>query len=301
MIKITIKDEYEIKTREFQVTTDTIYWTIAIFAGLLLVILGIVDAVSPMVDFLDIHDFFILAIIVVMGVPTFLIVYREERRKARIDENLPYLLREISNAQKTGMSLPRAVKESAKRQYGPLTPELRKMSAKISWGIPFTKAMKDFQKAINTPLAQRATLLILEAERSGGNLEDIFEAAEEHVQQILNLKEEREGAMKPYLYIVYAAYIIFIMVIVILFQTFFYPFGTANVSSDLFTIDINLPVLKILFLHMLAVQGLFSGLVAGKMSKTSVRAGLMHSVVLMLIGWMAFKILIQAQLLSISI
>ena len=222
-------------------------------------------------------------------------------------ENLPYLLREISNAQRTGMSLPRAIQESAKRHYGPLTPELRKMSSKITWGIPFNKAMEDFQSAVDTPLAQRATILILEAERSGGNLEEIFEATENHVQTLLNLKKEREGAMKPYIWIIYASFVIFIMVVVILFVTFFIPFGSANISPDqtggMFLLEIDLDTLEILFLHMLAVQGFFSGLVAGKMSKMSVRAGLMHSVVMMFIGWFAFKILIQPDnpLISLSI
>jgi len=300
---MAIKDEVEIKTKEFQISVDMIYWVIAVFAGLVLVVLGILDYISStdLITILDINDFIILAIIISMGIPTFLIVYREERRQARIDENLPYLLREISNAQRTGMSLPRAIKEAAKRHYGPLTPELRKMSSKISWGIPFSKAMSDFQSAINTQMAQRATILILEAERSGGNLEDIFESTEKHVQQLLDLKKEREGAMKPYLMICYAAYIIFVLVVFILFQTFFYPFGTLDVSSEMFSFSIDLDTLSVLFLHMLAVQGFFTGLVAGKMAKTKVKAGLMHSVILMFIGWFAFKVLIQNQLITLNL
>lgn len=305
---MAIKDEVEVQVKRFQITQDIIYWIIAAVAALILVALGIIDMlttqrdaegniVRDFISILDINDFIILAIIVAIGIPTFLIIYREERRQARIDENLPYLLREISNAQRTGMSLPRAIQESAKRHYGPLTPELRKMSSKISWGIPFNQAMEDFQKAIDTPLAQRATVLILEAERSGGNLEEIFEATEKHVQTLLNLKKEREGSMKPYVWIVYASYIIFILVIVILFQTFFIPFGNANISSEqtagMFLLNINLDILEILFLHMLAIQAFFSGLVAGKMSKMTVKAGLMHSVIMMFIGWFAFKILIQ--------
>lgn len=309
---MSVGEEVEVETKQFQITQDIIYWAIAIASGLILVTLGIVDVIatsqgSDFITILDINDFVILAIIVVIGIPTFLIVLREERRQTRIDENLPYLLREISNAQRTGMSLPRAIQESAKRHYGPLTPELRKMSSKITWGIPFSKAMTDFQTAVNTPLAQRATVLILEAERSGGNLEDIFEATENHIQTLLNLKKEREGAMKPYVMIVYASFIIFIMVIVILFVTFFIPFGSANISPDqtagMFLLEIDLDTLEILFLHMLAVQGFFSGLVAGKMSKMSVKSGLMHSVVMMFIGWFAFKILIQPDnpLISINV
>ncbi len=303
VVNMAIEDKVEIKTKEFQINADVIYWVIAIISGLLLLIIGILDYVSPtdLISILDINDFVILAMIVSIGIPTFLIFYREERRQSRIDENLPYLLREISNAQRTGMSLPRAIKEAAKRHYGPLTPELRKMSSKISWGIPFNKAMTDFKNAMNTPMAQRATILILEAERSGGNLEQIFESTEKHVRQLLDLKKEREGAMKPYLMICYAAYLIFVLVVFILFQTFFFPFGNLDVSTDMFKFNLDLNTLQTLFLHMLAVQGFFTGIVAGKMAKTKVKAGLMHSVILMFIGWFSFKVLIQNPLITLNI
>ncbi len=297
---MAIKDEVEIETKKVELNADTVYWIIAIISGLILLFIGIVDMTQNVIEILDINDFVILAAIVTIAIPVFLIYYREERRAARIDENLPFLLREISNAQRTGMSLPRAIKEASKRQYGPLTPELKKMSSKISWGIPFSKAMTDFQKALSTPMVKRATLLILEAERSGGQLEEIFDSVESHVQQLLTLKKEREGAMQPYMFIIYAAFLIFIVVIVILFQTFFYPFGTANISSEMFSFNIDLDRLSVLFLHMLAIEGFFAGLVAGKMSKLSVKSGLMHSVILMFLGWFAFKVLIENQFIQLD-
>jgi TRAP-type C4-dicarboxylate transport system permease small subunit len=94
---MSVGEEVEVETKQFQITQDIIYWAIAIASGLILVTLGIVDVIatsqgSDFITILDINDFVILAIIVVIGIPTFLIVLREERRQTRIDENLPYLL-----------------------------------------------------------------------------------------------------------------------------------------------------------------------------------------------------------------
>ena len=86
---MAIQDEVEVEVKQFQITQDIIYWIIAGVAGVILLTLGIIDVIttrsgSDFISILDINDFVILAIIVVIGIPTFLIIYREERRQARI-------------------------------------------------------------------------------------------------------------------------------------------------------------------------------------------------------------------------
>jgi flagellar protein FlaJ len=46
---------------------------------------------------------------------------------------------------------------------------------------------------------------------------------------------------------------------------------------------------RTLFFHMSVIQALFSGLVAGKMGEGTVSAGLKHSVVLLVAGYLALK------------
>ena len=85
MKKMAISDEVEVKVRELQITQDTIYWIIAAISALILVVLGIIDVIAyeftidpetgekivtnDFINFLDINDFIILAIIVIVGVP----------------------------------------------------------------------------------------------------------------------------------------------------------------------------------------------------------------------------------------
>ena len=245
-----------------------------------------------LIPVLDINDFVIWGIILLLIIPA-IAYYNEERRLSNVDKNLPYLLREIADAQRIGMSLPRAVSEAAKRNSGPLTPELRKLAAKISWGIPFRDAMISFRGALDTSLANRATVLILEAERSGGDLEQIFASSEKHVQDLLDIKNDRIGQMKPYLYIVYASFVIFVGVAILLFNSFFIPFsdmGEDAAEDSMFSGSIPLGIFRILFLHMLVIEGFFAGLVAGKLGSGSAKkSGLLHATIMMLIGWVAFR------------
>lgn len=242
---------------------------------------------------MTIHDWIILGIIMTIALPSVLIYQREGKKLARIDENLPYLLREISDSQRIGMTLPRAITEASKRNYGPLTDELKKLAAKISWGIPFRDAMKSFRDALQTPLANQATILILEAERSGGELEKIFDSAQHYVQELLDIKKERQAALSPYIYIIFVSYAIFCVVIFVLFTTFFAPFGVTEIISEgERVIPIPLDAFKVAFFYLLVIQGLFSGLVAGKMGKGKVKLGLIYSTYMMVFGMLVYKLLI---------
>ncbi len=289
--------------------TQNLIWGISVSVG---VLMGTLAALVWFEVFnsgpITASDFIAFAILFTITPPS-VAVYIDETWRSGIDANLPNLLRDITDAQRTGLSLPRAVTESSKRNYGPLTPELQKMAAKISWGIPFDQAMRSFTDVADTELNNRSSILILEAQRSGGVIEDIFESAQKHVEDILGLRKERLGQMRPYIWIIYAAFIIFLLVIVVLFQTFFYPMALMYENfqdSGLGGVQMGLPptVLesyKTLFLHMTMIEGLFSGLVAGKMGEGKAKAGLKHSSIMVLIGWITYKLTIELQVIVIPI
>ncbi len=287
--------------------TQTTIWVISISIG---VAMGAIAAlifagVFNLHENITASDFIAFGILLTIAPPS-VAFFIDNNWRSGIDANLPNLLRDIADAQRTGLSLPRAVTESSKRNYGPLTPELQKMAAKISWGIPFDQAMRSFTDTADTELNNRAAILILEAQRSGGVIEDIFDSAQKHVEDILALRKERLGQMKPYIWIIYAAFIIFLLVIVVLFNTFFYPMAemyTEFQGNQFQNLGLNPQVLdsyRILFLHMTIVEGLFSGLVAGKMGEGKAKSGLKHSSIMVLIGWITYKLTIELQLIEIN-
>ncbi|MBK5114268.1 MAG: type II secretion system F family protein [Candidatus Heimdallarchaeota archaeon] len=288
--------------------TQTTIWVISISLG---VAMGAIAAlifagVFSLHEQITASDFIAFGILLTIAPPS-VAFFIDNNWRSGIDANLPNLLRDIADAQRTGLSLPRAVSESSKRNYGPLTPELQKMAAKISWGIPFDQAMRSFTDTADTELNNRAAILILEAQRSGGVIEDIFDSAQKHVEDILALRKERLGQMKPYIWIIYAAFVIFLLVIVVLFNTFFYPMAemyTEFQGNQFQNLGLNPQVLdtyEILFLHMTLVEGLFSGLVAGKMGEGKAKSGLKHSAIMVLIGWITYKLTIELQLIEINI
>ncbi|MHC3128592.1 MAG: type II secretion system F family protein [Candidatus Bathyarchaeota archaeon] len=238
---------------------------------------------SPLFD-----EYFLLAVVITVFPPAVL-DYVDYRWKRSVDKYLPDLFRSIVQAQKTGMTLPQAVEEASKRKYGPMTKELQKMVAQMSWGVSFEDALQSLGKRVDTALLRQTIPLILEAQRSGGQVEKVFEPLEEFVRTTLTFDDERKTQIRPYLAIIYVAFFVFLFTIIMLFKSFFVDM----VDFELSQFELMPPSeARSIFFHMSAIQAFFGGLVAGKMGEGTVGGGLKHSVILLLCGYLAFKFVV---------
>ncbi|MCW4008749.1 MAG: type II secretion system F family protein [Candidatus Bathyarchaeota archaeon] len=264
----------EPKTKKITVSVSVLIASAIVLAGYFTV------GVSSVLD-----DFIFFGFIVALS-PIAFLNYIDYRWRKAVDERLPDLFRSIVQAQETGITLHKALEEAAKRDYGPLTSELKKMTAQISWGASFEEALLAFGRRVGTVLTQRTVPLIIEASRSGGQTEKVFGPMGKFIQTTLLLEKERRTQTRPYIAIIYVALFVFLFTIVILFKTFFTNIdGTALFSMS----TISLMNLQRIFLHLAIIQGFFGGLVAGKMGEGSVTAGLKHSLIMMLLGYVALK------------
>ena len=231
-------------------------------------------------------EFVFFAIIIAVSPPAIL-SYVDYRWRKAVDEHLPDLFRSIVQAQETGMTLPQALEEASKRDYGPLTAELKKMTAQISWGMSFEEALLALGRRVNTVLMHRTVPMIIEASRSGGHVEKVFDPMGKFIQTTLLLNKERHAQTRPYIAIIYVAFFVFLFTIILLFKSFFVSIqglpmlGTAVMAPE---------EMSRTFFHMTVIQAFFGGLVAGKMGEGTVNAGLKHSLVLMLCGYVAMKL-----------
>ena len=107
-------------------------------------ILGIAIVITAYITLRDspLFDEYILLAIVVTIFPSAALDYIDYRWRGSIDEHLPDFFRSIVQAQQTGMTLPQALEEASRRSYGPLTKELKKTAAHMSWGMSFEQAFE---------------------------------------------------------------------------------------------------------------------------------------------------------------
>lgn len=238
---------------------------------------------SPLFD-----EYALLAILVTIFPPAVL-DYIDYLWRRSIDEHLPDLFRSIVQAQQIGMPLPQALEEASKRSYGPLTKELRKMVAQMSWGMSFEQALESIGKRVNTVLMRRAIPLIVEASRSGGRIEKTFAPIGKFVESTLTLDKEIRAQTRPYVAIVYVAFFVFLFTVVLLLKSLFFDMAELPImGAALLTPEATSKI----FFHMSVNQAFFNGLIAGKMSEGTVGAGLKHCVILLVSGYLVFKLIL---------
>ncbi len=234
--------------------------------------------------------------------PPSVVEYLDLRWERGIDKNVPRLLREIAESGRTGLTLTRAIEVSSERDYGPLTPELKRVLAQISWGSSLEDAMKTFATRARTKLAQRTATLITEVARSGGDTQDIMEQVNRHIGELQSIDRERYAQMRPYAVVVYIAFGVFLFTDIMLIQTFFTQIqqlqnavlqtagGGGSIFGGAATVDIDL--LKSVLFHATIIEGIFGGIIAGKMSEAKMGAGLKHTLLLLLITFLSFYVFV---------
>jgi len=230
--------------------------------------------------------YIIIGMIIVMFPSGILHLLNVTWRRA-IDRNIPKLLRQIAEAGRIGISIPRALALASEQDLGPLTDELRKVVNRVTWGYPIEKAIFDLIEDIGTPTARRAFTLILEAMKSGGNVEEMFMTLYRHLTGMQLTYRERTAMMRPYISYGYIAFFVFLAIQVILLTSFIGPILDiqsrieATGETPIFRFAIDRQTIETYFYHISIIEAIISGLVSGKMGEGSLFAGLKHIVVLL--------------------
>src|SRR5713101_6201705 len=249
--------------------------------------------IAGLVGKFSIDRFLLLGGIVAL-IPPALVYLAESKRRDSIDNNIPHLIRDIADAGRSGMTLTRSIEISSERDYGPLTKELKKLIAKISFRVPLERALQYFADATGTTLARRSSMLIAEANKSGGDIQESMESVAKHVQDIQYLENKRRATLRPFIGVMYISFAVFLVTVYLLISSFFTRLANSNLAGgSVGGIGFNfvsLPLEKItaVFLYMAMIEAVFAGLVGGKMATGYIKDGLKHAILLMLVCFIVF-------------
>ncbi len=259
---------------------------ITLIISTVLAILVVLFAYSVFRETTVFDEFLFFALVIVIF-PSAILSYLDYKWRRSIDEHLPHLFRSVVQAQETGMTLYQALEEAANRDYGSLTAELKKMTDQISWGMSFEDALLALGRRIDTVLVRRTLPMIIEAGRSGGRVEKVFDPMGRFIHSTLLLDKERQTQTRPYIAIIYVSFFVFLFTIILLFKSFFVSLEQAPILGTAF---MTAEETKRMFFHMTSIQAFFGGLVAGKMGNGTVNAGMKHSLILMICGYLILKL-----------
>lgn len=223
----------------------------------------------------------------------------DNREEQKINEMFLEFARNLAESVSTGTPISRAIVNMKKKNYAILNPYVNKLANQIEIGVPIEIALKNFAEDLDSSVVKRATALINEAERSGGEIDYILESTASSISEVEKLKKERKAAI--YNLIVQGYIIFFIFIGIILVMEFkiipltegIGDFGSINVanpssltassaqtSSSGGSFDAD--SLSAPLLYLLLTQGLFMGLVIGKLTEGSLKKGIKHSLTLVI-------------------
>jgi flagellar protein FlaJ len=226
-----------------------------------------------------------LSVITAM-VPPAILNYVDRKWRKDVDRRLPDLFQSIVQALKAGMTIAQALEEATKRRYGALTIELKKIVTQISWGVEVKKALQHFYRRVDTAHVQRTIPLIIQANTTGGRIEQVFESTGKFLKTTAILEKERRNQTRPYIAIIYIAFFIFLFTIIIIFKSFFGSLGNLPMIG---TSGVLPEEMRRKFLHLTLIQSFFGGLTIGKIGEGALNAGLKHIISMLICGYVAFE------------
>ncbi len=230
-----------------------------------------------------------------IGMPYILDFFKENKRQKEIELKFLEFVRNIVGTVKAGVPIPRAILQVSKEDYGALTQYVRKLARHIEWGIPTHTALITFSNDTNNKVIKRSVAIVIEAEKSGGNMEDVLQAVSNSVVEIKKIKEERKASVYSQIVQGYLVFFVFIIIMMVLQVKLLPPlqnisnltivgFGETfkNVSGQ----PGSLNNLDNTFLFLILIQGFFVGVMIGKFSEGNLKFGLKHSLILMVLGYL---------------
>ncbi len=231
--------------------------------------------------------FITLGIAVIIGVAPFMISFlsRESKEKHKEEIFLEFT-RNLVESVKAGTPISKSIINVADKDYGPLTPYIKKLANQVSLGIPVKQALQTFSNDVNNKIVSRAIALIIQAESSGGDIGLVLDSVVESISKVEDIKKERSSSIYGLIVQGYIIFLIF-LVIMILVQVKFLPLISKSFSGSTAG---SSNIVERAFYILIFIEAFFTGLVTGKLGEGKIKAGIKHSFILMVIAFILLAI-----------
>lgn len=218
------------------------------------------------------------------------------RRLSGIEASIPEFLDRMAGINQVGLTVGQALGIMQSANLGVLSHEIKRINRDMDWGSNFSEALLHFGDRIKTPIIARMVVLITRASEYSAMINQVLNIASSDTRMSEVLKKERLGEMFIYVAIIYLSFLVFIFVIAILNAQFLSELakidtaGAAQAGGSFSGLgDLPLGLLQVMLYHAVLIMGFFSGLIAGQMGESSVKSGVKHACIMLLVGLIAFN------------
>ena len=211
-------------------------------------------------------------------------------------EIIPRFLRDIVDNVESGMDLISSISSTKNNEYGVLNLDVEKFVNQLSWGISFDQALLNFSDNIGSKSLKRDFLLIVEARKVGGHVEKILRELSYKISNDNLRKKERKSNLSSNTFTGYVSFIIFIFIIILVYNNLFVGVGetfTSNSEAQISAAN-SLTLTYLTILLVLSYElAILSGFLFGLMQESNIISGAPHVVILVTIVFIAFFFFIK--------
>lgn len=228
------------------------------------------------------------------GLPVFLKFLNDNKNQKLIEIEWLEYIRALVDGVRSGLPITQSIINLKDKDFGYLSEHTRKLANQIEWGIPVTSAFTTFARDTKNKVIRRSVNVLLQAEKSGGQMVEVLESVVNSVVSINILKEERKSSTFSQIVQGYIVFFIFIAIMLVLevklvpmiqgmVQGLQGGLSGVGIVEGAGEVNVNLNFKRV-FLSLIMVQGLFAGLMIGKFSEGSIKYGVKHSVALIVMS-----------------
>jgi flagellar protein FlaJ len=248
-------------------------------------------------------DALIQAALFVMS--TFAVVYEvAQKRLQRLESAIPDMLERLASLNEAGVAVVSSFDRVRRSDLGELNAEVDRIWRDIKWGATVEQALNRFERRVQTPSVTRTVTLLTNSMRASNEIGPVLRIASEQARADQRLKRKRKQEMFTYIIVIYVSFLVFLVVIGAIDRVLIPNLptqdaltgGSSAVQSAPSFLQINsekVDQYRLTFFHAGLIQAMLSGLVGGQMGGGSIKDGMKHASIMLLITYLVFIFLPQ--------
>jgi flagellar protein FlaJ len=237
---------------------------------------------------------------------TFAVVYEvSQRRLGRLESAIPDMLERLASLNEAGVAVVSSFDRVRRSDLGELNAEVDRIWRDIKWGATVEQALDRFERRVQTPSVTRTVTLLTNSMRASNEIGPVIRIAAEQARSDLRLKRKRKQEMMTYIMVIYVAFLVFLVVIGAIDRVLIPNLpaqealgsggrGGLVATPAFIQVDAGkVDQYRLTFFHAGLLQAALSGLVGGQMGNGTVKGGVKHATIMLLVTYLAFVFLPQ--------
>lgn len=217
------------------------------------------------------------------SVPPAILGYKLSRQFKGLETGIASYLRDLAEVRKTGLSPEKCMIQVSKRNYGPLTKELKTIASQLSWGVSLRRVYRSFSKRVRNWFTLVNMYLLVEAIDVGGGAVSTIDSLATFSRMSCDIEKEQRMSMRPYIIMPYLG------AILLVFSTLTTLIFTFNALSFAPSVAKAVPMETLIptFSSAVIFHCWMMGMVGGKISGGNLASGFTHATILTLVAFLS--------------